>query len=152
MSYYPPTGFFFSVTIPGGNKDDASFQEVDGISMEMEIEKIESGGESHRHYMVPKAVKYSNLVLSRGIIVANSPFAKWCMDSMQSGLMNKIEPKSVSVKLLDPEDSSSHLAGWIFHNAYPVKWSVSKFNAQQAEILMENIELTYSYFDYQPKG
>ena len=136
-TYYPPSGFFFTVSFPGGGKLDASFQEVDGLTMEMETEKIERGGESDRSYQVPKGVKYSNLVLNRGIVISDSPFAKWCFDSMQSGFMNKIETKTISVKLLDPNDSSKNLAGWVFYNAYPVKWSISKFNAKQAEILFQ---------------
>lgn len=47
---------------------------------------------------------------------------------------------------------SKILAGWVLYNAYTLKWSVSKFNFKQAEILTETIELTYSYFENNPNG
>jgi phage tail-like protein len=53
---------------------------------------------------------------------------------------------------LDPNKPSSSLATWAFFDAYPVKWKISKFNAQQSEIVTESIELTYTYFEYMPSG
>ena len=152
MNYYPPSGFFFAVSIRGGKSLDASFQEIDGISMEMEMETIDWGGETGKHYQVPKGVKYSNLVLSRGVIIIGSFFADWCFETMQSTFEKKIRTKKVTVNLLDPKDADKSLASWAFFDAYPVKWKISKFNAQQSEIVTESIELAYTYFTYEPNG
>ncbi len=145
-------GFYFTVSIPEGGQTDASFQEIQGLKVEIETEKIESDDDSELSYQLPKGGKYSNLVLKRGMIVRYSPFAKWCMDCIQSDFVKKIKTQNMTVKLLDPNEPSNSMAEWVFYNAYPVKWDLSAFNAAEAEILTETIEIAYTYFDYHPKG
>ena len=41
------------------------------------------------------------------------------------------------------------LAFWSFEQAWPVKWSVSDFNAQDSTIAIETLELTYTRFQQQ---
>jgi len=36
---------------------------------------------------------------------------------------------------------------WKVINAWPKKWSVSEFNAEQNSIAVESLELNYSYFE-----
>jgi phage tail-like protein len=36
---------------------------------------------------------------------------------------------------------------WTFYNAYPTKYDVSDFKSQEHEILVETLELAYTYFD-----
>ena len=48
-TYYPPVGFFFRVEfrdIPGLKNQDSFFQEVSGLSRELETESVKSGGEN----------------------------------------------------------------------------------------------------------
>ena len=58
--HYPPVGFYFKISIGGS---EAAFQEVSGISMEMNTEENEGGGSNRFKYKVPTGVKHSNLVL-----------------------------------------------------------------------------------------
>ena len=52
--YYPPQGFYFSVTIIGGtDSKDSSFHEIGGINMELATDNIKEGGENHLNYRVP---------------------------------------------------------------------------------------------------
>ena len=53
-------------------------------------------------------------------------------------------PIDLTVKLLNEEHDP--LVTWNVVSAYPVKWSVSDFNAEQSEIAIETIELAYNYF------
>jgi phage tail-like protein len=39
------------------------------------------------------------------------------------------------------------LMTWNVVNAWPKKWSVSDFNAEQSSITVESLELNYSYFN-----
>jgi len=39
------------------------------------------------------------------------------------------------------------LIKWTFHNTYPVQYAASDLKSQESEILVETIELAYTYFD-----
>ena len=50
----------------------------------------------------------------------------------------------MTVTLLN--DEHQPLEAWSFIQAYPVKWSISGFNAQANEIVTETIDLSFQYF------
>ena len=56
----------------------------------------------------------------------------------------EIEPKTINVFLLD--EKHEPLQSWNIKNAYPIKWNVSDFNAEESKIVIETLELTYNYF------
>lgn len=66
-----------------------------------------------------------------------------------------IQPRDLLVKLLRPQGPNSSartfeaLVTWNVVNAWPKKWSVSEFNAEQNSIAIETLELNYSYFSLQ---
>ena len=49
-------------------------------------------------------------------------------------------------KLVLLNENHEPLEAWNFVKAYPVKWSISNFNAQGNELVVETIELAYQYF------
>ncbi|WP_298423870.1 phage tail protein [uncultured Kordia sp.] len=137
-----PVGFYFSLSFEG---EDAAFKEVSGISKDLGIEEITSGGENRFKYRLPNVSSSQNLVLKRAIVPTGSKLITWCSDTMDNGLATAIETKDVSVNLLDNEGKV--LKKWTFYNAYPVKYEVSDLKSQESEILIETIELAYTYFD-----
>lgn len=139
---YPPVAFYFKLSIEDAS-GDASFKEVSGISMEMDTEEITEDGSPYKH-RVPTAVKFSNLVLKRGLVPKDSDVVQWCIDTFESGLSLGIQTKNITVSLLDEEANPLHT--WSFSNAWPVKWSVSDFNSMNNEIVIETLEFSYSYF------
>lgn len=144
-SYYPPVGFYFKVQASGfKNKFDASFQEVSGIAAERTVEEIKEGGENRFVHRVPGLAKYSNLVLKRGLVTANSDFAVWCRKALEGDLSKPINPHTIDVLLLDGKGNPQ--MKWSFVRAWPVKWSASDLNAQENKIVVETLELAYSYF------
>ncbi len=141
---YPPVAFYFKVSFATASGiSDTSFQDVSGISAEIETETVEEGGENRFKYQLPKAVKHPNLVLKRGITTLNSPLAKWCKNVFDGEFLQPITPTSVNVYLMDADQNA--VCAWTFANAYPVKWDVSSFNSTKNEVVIETIELTYSY-------
>ena len=128
---YPPVAFYFRLsfddTVTG---PDISFKEVSGITMEMGTEEITEGGNNNYKHRVPTSVKFSNLVLKRGLVPKDSEIVQWCLDTLGGGLTNAIETKTIMVSLLDEEGNP--LNSWSFANAWPVKWSASdsKLNEQ----------------------
>lgn len=142
-TYYPPPGFHFTVSFEGiGGPDDTDnrFQSVSGLSVEMQSEKIKEGGENRFEHTLPVRTQYPNLILKRGLFT-NSQIIKWCMDAFHN---LRIRPVNLMVELLN--EAHEPLMGWNIVNAYPLKWSVSEFNAQQNSLVIETLELRYQYF------
>jgi len=121
---------------------DTSFQEVSGISSELETEPVVEGGNQYVRQL-PKSVKHTNLVLKRGIANMTSPLVIWCRTVMESNFMLPIVPASVNVYLMN--EVHIPVRGWLFSEAYPVKWNVDAFNSTKNEVAIETIELSYIY-------
>jgi phage tail-like protein len=145
IDYYPPVSYYFSLSFSGvTGQTEASFKEVSGISIEIPIEEIKEGGVNSFKHRVPSTIKHSNLVLRRGLISKDSLLAKWCKATLDGGLNNPIETKTILVSLLD--ENLKPLKTWSFADAWPVKWDISDFNSVNDELVVETIEFSYSYF------
>lgn len=141
---YPAVGFHFAVRFSPGSKDvDASFREAGGIDSQLKTTAYREGGENRFVHALPNAVEHPLLSLRRGIASKDSPLVKWCKETLEGGLVERIETKSMSVLLLDAEGHA--LRVWSFANAYPVRWTVDAFDATRNEVAMERIELSYAY-------
>lgn len=142
MSYYPPVGFHFKVEIgiDGLFENDIRFQEVSGLSRELGVEQIAEGGENRFEHRLPSRGKYGNLVLKRGLLT-ESGVITWVTDAIENF---EFKPADVQVTLLDEEHQP--LSSWSFIAAWPVKWSLSAFDAKKNEAVVETLELAYRYF------
>lgn len=142
MNYQPPVGFYFRVEfngIGGAGKDtvDSNFQEVTGLTAELEVEKYQEGGENGFQHPLPKPAKFPNLVLKRGLL-KDSKLITWLQDAIHNF---KFDPQNVTVVLMNPKGEP--LVSWEFVGAWPVKWDVSAFNSMDNSIVSETIELTF---------
>lgn len=138
-NYYPPLGFHFLVEF-ANQKDEYQFQSVSGLTVDLETEEFKEGGENRFKYKLPVRAKYPNLVLKRGL-VPNSKLIDWCNEALEGF---DFKPTDVVIKLLNQENEP--LLTWNVVNAWPVKWTVGDFNAEESQIVIETIELSYSYF------
>jgi len=137
---YPPLGFHFKVEFsdfPG----EYQFQSVSGLSVDVDTEDIAEGGENRFKHKVPVRTRYPNLVLKRGLMV-DSKIIKWCRDAVEDF---QFKPTNLIVKLLN--EKHEPLLSWNVVHAYPVKWSMSDFNAEENELAIETLELSYNYFN-----
>jgi len=142
-NYYPPVGFHFSVSFDKSITDDdgdARFQSVGGLNVELETETVKEGGENRFVHSLPVRTKYPNLVLKRGMLT-DSKLINWCIDSFIS---LEISPVDLNVSLLNEEHEP--LKTWKLKHAWPVKWDVGDFNAEENKLVVETIELTYQYY------
>ena len=123
---------------------DAAFQEVSGLSKQMEVEEVVSGGENRFAYRLPGRVKYENLVLRRGVALSGALFSAWCALTLDGDYAEPVTTKDLLITLYNSE----HLPtmAWMFVDTYPVKWSMSDLKSQENAILIESIELAYRYY------
>ncbi len=141
MATYPPVGFHFNVQFQfPGTPVNIGFQDVSGISVDLETESITEGGENRFTYKLPIRSTYPNLVLKRGF-VTNEVLDKWCSNAIDN---LEIVPIPVVVSLLN--ENHEPLKSYAFINAYPLKWSISNFNAETSSLVIETIELYYQFF------
>lgn len=136
-----PVVFHFKVELDGTSADqDVRFQEVTGLSAEVSTEEFREGGLNGYAHRLPTGAKYGNLVLKRGF-VNGSEVAKWFRRAVENF---EFEPKNVTVTLLN--EAHEPLATWSFTGAWPVKWSLSDFKAQENALAVESMELAYRSF------
>ena len=138
--YYPPLGFHFKVEFTGFS-GEFEFQSVSGLTVSIDTEEIAEGGENRFKHKIPVRTKYPNLVLKRGLLV-NSEIISWCRSAMEDF---DFLPVDIVVKLLN--EKHEPLLSWNVVHAYPVKWSISDFNAEENKLVIETLELNYNYFN-----
>ena len=139
---YPPPGFHFSVVIEmfPQTPQDLRFQSVTGLSVNIQTETVAEGGENHFKHQFPTVPQYDKLVLKRGLF--NGSFiAGWCKKAIEDFVF---EPHNVLISLLN--NLHVPVASWHVFNAYPVKVSISEFNAEQNTLVIETLELAYQYY------
>ncbi|ALS61695.1 phage tail protein [Pandoraea norimbergensis] len=141
---YPPAAFHFRVMFATTGGDvDASFQEVSGISTELDTESVPEGGENRFVHTLPKGVKHPHLELKRGIASLSSPLVSWCRSVFEGEFIVPIRPQSLMVQLLDEMHIPIRI--WSFANAYPVKWEIEGFGSTKNQVAIEKIVLSYTY-------
>jgi len=107
----------------------------------MDTEEIAEGGENRFKHKLPVRTRYPNLVLKRGLLV-DSALMKWCRDAVENF---DIRPADLVISLLNEDHEP--LITWNVIHAWPVKWNITDFNAEESRIAIETIELTYHYFN-----
>lgn len=140
--YSPLSSFNFWISFELSDSPiDLAFQEISGIRMELQSEHILEGGENRYIQKLPLQSSFSPLVLKRGLAV-NSKLMDWARDAIEN--LN-IRPATILVALLN--EKQEPLITYRFMNSYPLKWSISNFNAESNITVIESLELYYEYFN-----
>ncbi len=150
-TYYPPLGFYFNVSFERINTlaEDFRFQSVAGLSSELITETYREGGQNQFEHVLPVKTQYPDLVLKRGLLVPKAPISNqqsrdlqsWCQQTMQNLL---VKPTDLMITLLNT--AGRPLMSWSIVHAWPKKWMVSDFNAEENQIVIETMEFSYHYF------
>lgn len=149
--YYPPLGFHFSVSFERINTvaEDFRFQSVAGLSSEIITENYREGGQNQFEHALPVKTQYPDLVLKRGLLVPKtqgsdletSDVQQWCQRMMRS---LQVQPTDLMITLLNSAERP--LMSWNIVHAWPKKWTISDFNAEENQIVLETMEFSYHYF------
>ncbi|MEV4312486.1 phage tail protein [Actinocrispum sp. NPDC049592] len=140
----PPYAGRFVFTVDG--LTIGSFIEVSGLSVQIETEEVVEGGNNGFTHKLPKAMKWPNLVLKRGITDSDALF-EWFAKCSGEGLDSagsKLERRHGSVQLLDSQGKT--IRRWNFTDAFPVKWSGPKLAATGRDLATEELEVCHCGF------
>jgi phage tail-like protein len=142
MFDYPFTGFHFLVVfeIFPQVPNDFRFQEVTGLSVNVNLDTYPEGGENRFVHRLPGRNTYSDLVLKRGMTLISGVTA-WCLDCIENF---NYQPTNMLISLLNED----HLPvnSWYVTNAIPIKYEVTGLNAEQNQIVIESMTLRYEYY------
>jgi phage tail-like protein len=142
MFDYPYTGFHFLVVFELFPQlpNDFRFQEVSGLSVEMNFDTYNEGGENRFFHSLPTRAHYSDLILKRGMFLASGIIA-WAQDAIENF---NYQPSNLLISLLD--ENSAPVCSWYVVNAIPLKLELSGLNAEQNQIVIESLTLRYEYY------
>lgn len=142
MFDYPFTGFHFLVVfeIFPQVPNDFRFQEVSGLTVDVNLDTYNEGGENRFVHRLPGRTRYSDLVLKRGMTLV-SGITAWCVDAIENF---NYQPTNMLISLLNED----HLpvSSWYIANAIPIKYDITGLNAEQNQIVIESLTLRYEYY------
>lgn len=111
------------------------FTEVSGLTMEYDVFEYQEGGVNDFVHKLRGRMKFTNLVLTRGITHEES-FNKWLLACRE-----KTQRRDLSVTMLNHDLTA--VRTWSFTGAFPVKWTGPGLKAASGEIAMEQIEIAH---------
>ena len=140
----PAVGFHFTVLFELFPQfpQDIRFQEVSGLSVNIEMDTWEEGGENRFVHSLPKNSKFSDLTLKRGKFLG-SGILHWFNNAI---LNQEYKPTNLMVSLLD--ENHLPLYNWYVVNALPKSIQVGSFNAMEGSLVIETMTLSYHYYKY----
>ena len=119
----------------------ASFKECSGLNAEIQVESYREGGLNDFEHKLPGVATYSNVTLKSGVASAMD-FWKWFYKTT----MGTVERKQVSVILYHhnrADGKQGEGIRWNLLNSFPVKWEGPTFNADDANVVMQSLELAH---------
>jgi phage tail-like protein len=135
---YPLPKFHFQVEW-GGTK--IGFQEVSGLDKEFEkLEYREGSSPEYNKINMPGMVKYTDIVLKRGVFRGDNEFYDW----MQTNKLNVAERRDITIALLDEEHSPKVI--WTIKNAWALKIQSTDLKAEGNEVAIETLTLAHEGF------
>ena len=125
-----------------GTRSYAGFAEVSGLELTMTVEDYVSGGINDRTLKFPGHIKWSNIVLKRGVVGRRDPLDDtdlWTWFSEY--LEGRGTRRDGLVTLLGADRSPVHV--WSFRRGLPAKWSGPSLNAGRGEVAIESLEIAH---------
>ena len=133
-------GFRFMVMIEGIY--NLVFTEFRLPSLQVDVEKIQEGGQHAYIHQLPVRVNVGTVTLRHGL-TRDMSLLNWYLDVMKGDLEKAY--RQVTVVLVD--STTIPVVIWNFRKAYPVKWSGPSLKSDSSEIAIEEIEFVYHGFE-----
>ena len=136
----PYSSLNFLVVIQGvledGRNVRASFAEVSGLDVELVPIEYRNGSENITVRKLPGLVKYTNIVLKRGI-TGDLTLWQW----LKTALDGQVQRANGTIILLD--DSRQEVMRWNFRRGWPCKLTGPVLKAKGNEIAIETLEICH---------
>ena len=98
------------------------------------------GGENRFSHTLPIRTGSGTISLKRGVFT-DSGLIKWVKEAIENF---DFKPTNLTITLLN--ELHAPVAAWYVVNAYPVKWEISSFNAEENSVVIETIDIKYQYY------
>jgi phage tail-like protein len=125
-----------------GTRSYAGFAEVSGLELTMAVEDYSAGGINDRTLKFPGHVKWSNIVLKRGVVGRRDPLDDtdlWTW--FNEYLEGRGTRRDGLVTLLGANRDPVHV--WSFRRGLPAKWTGPSLNAGRSEVAIEQLEIAH---------
>ncbi|MFN0275875.1 MAG: phage tail protein [Chitinophagales bacterium] len=144
LGNYPLVGFHFVVAFELFPQlpNDFRFQEVSGLTVNVEMEPHKEGGQNRFIHQLPVRTTYTDITLKRGQFETPSGISAWCINAVQNFIF---QPTNLLITLLN--DIHVPVQSWYVVNAIPKSVQFSTLNAEQSAIAIETLVLSYNYFN-----
>ncbi|MGZ5442156.1 MAG: phage tail protein [Thermoanaerobaculia bacterium] len=129
----PLRGFRFLLEIEGITS--GGFMRVKGLSREVKHESYREGGVNDYEHKLLGQVSYPVVVLERGLVLDD--LWKWALDAADGD----VQRKTIWIRLQN--EAGQKVWSWQLEHAIPVKWTASDLDAQQAQVVMESLEIAH---------
>ena len=143
----PFSGFHFSVAfelLPQFSID-TKFQSVSGLTSTIETESINEGDQNRFKISLPKGNNFDDLVLKRGVTSDFSGLRMWINNALQNFVF---VPANLLIMLLNEQHDPIKV--WYVTKAIPKSLSVSDFDAENNNLVIETLTLDYQFFNEIP--
>jgi phage tail-like protein len=140
----PAVGVFFRLKIDGvgGSYDLGTFISCEGLSLEVQTEDREEGGNNGFVWKLPVRVKYSNVKFTRPIGPGSAEVSKWFAD-MATGV------KRTTAEITALTWDRKAVASWKLDGVVPVKWQGPSFSAESPKVATETLEIAHHGFKFE---
>jgi phage tail-like protein len=121
------------------------FSECTGLDTTLETEDFKEGGLNDRVRKFPTRLTWSNIVLKRGVGLAED---LWLWHSDYAAGKGKRRDGLIVLE----DDVHVPLKVWHFARGLPVKWVGPAFNAKNSEVAIETLEIAHEGLDLVSPG
>ncbi|HEY8202375.1 MAG TPA: phage tail protein [Actinomycetota bacterium] len=137
-------GVYFQLKIDylGDGYDLGIFISCEGLSLEVQTEDREEGGNNNFVWKLPVRLKYSNVKFTRPIGAGSAKIAKWFAD-----MGTNVERTTAEITALTTEGKP--LVTWKLNGVIPVKWQGPSFSAESAKVATETLEIAHHGFMFE---
>jgi phage tail-like protein len=134
----PAAATHFRLTIDGDDYGD--FTACDGLSLQVQVEAHEEGGNNGYVWQLPTRVTFGTVRLSRPLTSESRKLTKWATDTATS----KVDRPTAQVAALRPDGTV--VARWGLLEVLPVSWQGPSLDPNAPAVATESVELAHHGF------
>jgi phage tail-like protein len=137
----PTVGVFFGLVVDWleNKKDLGNFISCEGLSLEVQTEDREEGGNNGFVWKLPVRVKYSNVKFTRPIGPGSVAVSEWFAELAKGVTRTTAQITAMTSK-------GEPLVTWSLDGVLPVKWQGPSFSAESPKVATETLEIAHHGF------